>query len=124
MERTERASNVPESFSMKTYHSILEALTTQHELGCSTVGETAVTVRRFLVAHLGLRRFLGTRLNSRSREPAAGWVVEFNFGEHQVHLKNPERTLLDALVQVVEEYYHHQHAWPTGVRKGQTFVWL
>ena len=124
MGKDQAASPMPQSFTMKAYQHLLEATATQRELGCDSLTDTTTTVRCFLITQLGMRRFLGTRLEKYAREPAAGWTVEFAFGEHLVYLENPDRSLSDTLQSILEECYYRRHSWPTGVRKDDTFIKL
>lgn len=109
--------------NMRAYQRLVEAQAMQRHLGCHSLSQAADVVRQVLITQVGLRRFLGTFLNSHGKEPSAGWVVEFGHGWHQVNLKDAGVTLLDAVVEVVEEYQQRSE-WPTGVRKNNLYVEL
>jgi hypothetical protein len=111
--------------TMKTYQCLVEAMAVQHRLGCQSTDQAADVVRRTLIAHLGLRRFLGYRMNSHTNSPAGGWIVEFDHGRRQILLDQTEHTLVEAVEQVLESnVYRDLGMWPTGVRRGDVYVEL
>lgn len=117
-------TTAPVHFTMRQYQHLVEALSTQHRLGCRSVSEAAETIRRFLVAQMGVRQFLGSRLNGHARESAEGWQIEFDYGRRRVPLGKARRTLMEALTPVLEECWLSAGEWPTGVCKGDTYIAL
>ncbi len=111
-------------FTMRQYQHLIEALATQSRLGFSNADDAARAIRHVLIAEHGVRQLLATRLNAHAGEPAADWTVEYEYGQQQIQLKEPGKTLLDALVALVEEPYERQGVWPTGVHKEEDFIVL
>lgn len=118
-------SATPAQITMKTYQCLVEARAVQRRMECRSIDQTADVVRRALIAQLGLRRFLGLRMNSHTNAPAAGWVVEFDYGRQKVYLDQTGLTLVEAVEQVLQsQACRAQDMWPTGVRRGELYIEL
>jgi len=109
--------------TVKTYRHLVEALAVQRRLGCSDTAQAADIVRRTLIAQMGLERFLGSRLEAHSGEPAEGWTLEFDYGRQRIPLRG-RAPLLQTVAGLVREEYELWNRWPTGVRRGMIFIEL